>query len=40
MLKKKTNEKGEEIKPQDDTLEKLIQDVSEVQTEGVEKLIN
>lgn len=36
----KTNEKGEEIKPQDDTLEKLIQDVSEVQTEGVEKLIN
>ncbi|MGL6126265.1 hypothetical protein [Chryseobacterium artocarpi] len=36
----KTNEKGEEIKPQDNTLEKLIQDASEVQTAGVEKLIN
>lgn len=36
----KTNEKGEEIKPQDNTLEKLIQDASEVQTVGVEKLIN
>lgn len=36
----KPNEKGEEIKPQDNTLEKLIQDASEVQTAGVEKLIN
>lgn len=36
----KPNEENAERKTSDNTLEKLIQDVSEVQTEGVEKLIN
>ncbi|PWN67563.1 hypothetical protein [Chryseobacterium oncorhynchi] len=36
----KTNEENAERKTSDNTLEKLIQDASEVQAEGVEKLIN
>ncbi|HCM35472.1 hypothetical protein [Chryseobacterium sp.] len=36
----KPNEENAERKTSDNTLEKLIQDVSEVQTEGVGKLIN
>lgn len=36
----KTNEENAERKTSDNTLEKLIQDASEVQAEGVKKLIN